>query len=249
MTTQLYSVEVDGRDQLNAELGGGIPTGSIVLLEGEFGAGKSAIAQRFTYGFCENDTTVTYLSTELSLRGFIEQMDSLEYNVEDHILDSNLLFLSAELDSGSRLQSNVVGDRKDLLNRLMNATTMWNADIIVIDTFDAILRNDSQFEALIRQNDERQGALEIISFFRSVVSGNQTIILTVDPSTVDDETIGPFRAIADVFIELDMIQVGNNVRRQMSIKRYAGMGEQVGDLIGYSVRDGTGIVIENRTVA
>jgi flagellar protein FlaH len=31
--------------------------------------------------------------------------------------------------------------------------------------------------------------------------------------------------------------------------RFAGMGEQVGDTIGYSVRSGTGIVIESRSVA
>lgn len=57
------------------------------------------------------------------------------------------------------------------------------------------------------------------------------------------------RSIADVFIELEMIEVGNDIRRQLFIKRFAGMGEQVGDRVGYSVRSGTGIVIENRSVA
>ena len=74
-------------------------------------------------------------------------------------------------------------------------------------------------------------------------------MLTVDPSAVDDEAIGPFRAIADVFMTLDMIEVGSDVRRQISVKRFAGMGEQVGDIIGFSVRSGTGIVIESRSVA
>jgi flagellar protein FlaH len=46
-----------------------------------------------------------------------------------------------------------------------------------------------------------------------------------------------------------MVEVGNDVRRQISVMRFAGMGEQVGDSIGYSVRSGTGIVIESRSVA
>jgi flagellar protein FlaH len=131
----------------------------------------------------------------------------------------------------------------------MNAETMWEPEAITIDTFDAILRNDPKFEALIRQNEERQAALEIISFFRDLVSDGKIIILTVDPTTVDEEAIGPFRSIADVYLRLQMVEVGNDVRRNISVKRFAGMGQQVGDTIGFSVRSGTGIVIESRSVA
>jgi flagellar protein FlaH len=126
---------------------------------------------------------------------------------------------------------------------------MWQPDVVIIDTFDAILRNDPMFEALVRDNEERQAALEIISFFRDIISKGKVIVLTVDPSAVDEEAIGPFRAIADVFLQLQMIEVGNDVRRQIAVKRFAGMGEQVGDTIGFSVRSGIGIVIESRSVA
>lgn len=246
MNPDLYSLGLEKRDQINQELGGGIPTGSIVVIEGEYGAGKSAITQRFTYGFCETGQTVTYVSNEIELSDFVTQMHSLSYDVVEHILDQNLVFLHAELESGSFSGD---GERKELLTRLMDADEMWNSDIIVIDTFCSILRNDPQFEALIRNNDERQAALEIISFFRDIVSSNRNIILTVDPTNVDQEVIGPFRAIADVYIILEMIEVGNDVRRQMSVKRFAGMGSQVGDTVGYSVRSDTGIVIESRSVA
>ncbi|UPV74390.1 AAA family ATPase [Halorussus limi] len=249
----LYSLGLEDHDRLNHELGGGVPRGSIVLIEGDYGAGKSAISQRFSYGLCETGHSVTLLSTELTIGGFIDQMHSLSYGVEDHLLDERLLFLHADVDTGGgRLTApaeDEEGNRKELLNRLMNAEAMWQADVIVIDTFDAILRNDPKFEALIRQNEERQAALEIISFFRDLVSQGQVIVLTVDPSTVDEEAIGPFRAIADVFMELQMVEVGNDVRRNISVKRFAGMGEQVGDTIGFSVRADAGIVIESRSVA
>ncbi|MFP4626580.1 MAG: ATPase domain-containing protein [Natronomonas sp.] len=251
MRQNLLSLGLEDHDRLNKELGGGISAGSIVLIEGDYGAGKSAISQRFTYGFCEEDVTVTYLSTELTIGGFVDQMHSLSYDVVDHLLGERLLFLHADLDS-SALQSGS-GDngssRRELLNRLMDAEAMWQADVIILDTFDAILRNDPKFEALVRQNEERQAALEVISFFRDLISNGKVVILTVDPSTVGEDAIGPFRAIADVFLELEMVEVGNDVRRQISVKRFAGMGEQVGDTVGYSVRAGTGIVIESRSVA
>ena len=244
----LFSLGLDDRDRLNAELGGGIPPGSIVLLEGDYGAGKSAMSQRACYGFCETGTSVTYLSTELTIGGFIEQMHSLDYGVEEHLLDERLLFLHADLDAGGAISGDG-GERRDVLKRLMDAEVMWQPDVVIVDTFDALLRNDPQFEALVRQNEERQAALEIISFFRDVISQGKVVVLTVDPSTVSEEAIGPFRSIADVYVHLEMIEVGNDVRRQISVKRFAGMGEQVGDTVGYSVRSGIGIVIESRNVA
>ncbi|GAB7019371.1 ATPase domain-containing protein [Halostagnicola sp. A-GB9-2] len=246
----IFSIGLDDRDRLNKELGGGIPTGSIVLMEGDYGAGKSALSQRFAYGLCETGKSVSFLSTELEVQGFVKQMHSLNYNVEEHLLFENMLFLHGDLDSGSVLSaSDDEQNRQDLLTDLMEEETIWTADVVIVDTFDAILRNDPKFEALVKQNEERQAALEIISFLRDIISQGKVVVLTVDPSTVGEEAIGPFRSIADVFMELEMIEVGNDIRRQLFIKRFAGMGEQVGDRIGYSVRSGTGIVIENRSVA
>ncbi|MEF8825790.1 MAG: ATPase domain-containing protein [Halapricum sp.] len=248
-TTDLFSLGLDERDRLNKELGGGIPPGSIVLIEGDYGAGKSAMSQRFTYGLCEEGHRVTMLSTELTVGSFLDQMHSLNYDMVEHMLDENVLFLHADIGDSNTFSDEEDSDRKDLLKRLMDANVMWDADVIVVDTFDAILRNDPKFEALVRKNEERQAALEIISFFREIIAQGKVIVLTVDPSTLDEDAIGPFRSIADVFLELEMIEVGNDVRRQIAVKRFAGMGEQVGDSIGYSVRSGTGIVIESRSVA
>ena len=251
ITTQdLYSLGLTDHDRLNKELGGGIPPGSIVLVEGDYGAGKSAMSQRFTYGLCEEDHSVTMLSTELTVGSFLDQMHSLSYDMVDHLLQERCLFLHADIgDTNTLTDGDDDGDRKELLKRLMEAEVMWGSDVIIIDTFDSILRNDPKFEALVRQNEERQAALEIIGFFRDVISRGKVIVLTVDPSTLDEEAIGPFRSIADVFLELEMVEVGNDVRRQISVKGFAGMGEQVGDSVGYSVRSGTGIVIESRSVA
>ena len=243
-----YSLGLDGHDRLTKELGGGLPRGAIVLIEGDYGAGKSVMAQRFSYGLNLEDVVVTLISTELDTRGFLDQMHSLDYDMVGPLIDEEFLFIPAEIDAGGALTGQDK-ERKELLRKLMEADTLWQADVIIVDTFDAILRNDPQFEALVRQNEERQAALEIISFFREITSKGKTVVLTVDPSTVDEEAIGPFRSIADVYFELEMVEVGNDVRRNIFVKRFAGMGEQVGDRVGFSVRSGIGIVIESRSVA
>lgn len=259
----LCTLGLESRDRVNSKLGGGIPTDSIVLIEGEYGAGKSAFTQRFSHGFCEEGYQTTYLSTELTFSGMLDQMSSLSYDVVPHLLDGQLLFLHADLSTGGILSGadttakQTAGDssgangasRTSLLERMMHADAMWDSGIILIDTFNAILRNDPHFESLVRDDDGRQAALEIINHFRRITSTGKSIILTVDPTAVGGSVISPFREIADIYLELEMVEVGNDTRRQVKVRRFAGMGEQVGDTIGYSVRQGTGIVIETRSVA
>ncbi|WP_049987675.1 ATPase domain-containing protein [Halobellus rufus] len=249
MSANHFPIGMKDHDRLEKELGGGIPKGSIVLIEGDYGAGKSVLSQRFTYGFNQEGVTTTLVSTELGVRGFLDQMHSLNYDVVKPLLDEEILFIPAEIDASGALTGGGDEERKQLLRLMMEAETMWEGDVILIDTFDAILRNDPMFEALVRQNEERQAALEIISFFRELTTKGKTIVLTVDPSTVDEEAIGPFRSIADVYLKLEMVEVGNDIRRNIFVKRFAGMGEQVGDRVGFSVRSGIGIVIESRSVA
>ena len=249
MSSNHFPIGLTDHDRLEKELGGGIPRGSIVLMEGDYGAGKSVLSQRFSYGFNTENVVTTLVSTELGVKGFLDQMDSLAYDMVKPLINEELLFIPAEIDAAGTLTGGSDEKRKELLKRMMEAETMWEADVVIIDTFDAILRNDPKFEALIRENEERQAALEIISFFRELTTKGKTIVLTVDPSTVDEEAIGPFRSIADVYLQLEMVEVGNDVRRNIFVKRFAGMGEQVGDRIGFSVRSGIGIVIESRSVA
>ena len=249
MSSNHFPIGLTDHDRLEKELGGGIPKGSIVLIEGDYGAGKSVLSQRFAYGFNTEGVVTTLVSTELGVKGFLDQMNSLAYDMVKTLINEEVLFIPAEIDAAGTLSGGDDDERKELLKRMMGAETMWDADVIIIDTFDAILRNDPKFEALVRKNEERQAALEIISFFRDLTTKGKTIVLTVDPSTVDEEAIGPFRSIADVYLELEMVEVGNDVRRNIFVKRFAGMGQQVGDTVGFSVRSGIGIVIESRSVA
>jgi flagellar protein FlaH len=251
----MYALGFGKRDRLNEELGGGFPPGSIVLVEGRNGAGKSALSQRFASGLCEEGNRVTYLSTELSMGSFLQQMNSLDYDMVKHVLDDDILFLHADIGRGG---SSFTGDlpdddgtgngRRNHVQRLMQAEAMWESDVVIVDTFDTILRNDATLERLAREGRSRQAALEIVSFLRGLTARGTVIVLTVDPTALDPAVLDPFRSIADVLLQLEMVQVGREVQRQINVRRFAGMGAQVGDTIGYAVRPHAGIVIQSRSV-
>ena len=80
------------RDEFHRWFGGGLPKSSICVIEGVEGGGKTIISQRLAYGLLENNYTVTYVSTELTIRDFIFQMASMNYNIVDYLLKKKLNF-------------------------------------------------------------------------------------------------------------------------------------------------------------
>lgn len=239
---KLFDIGLEERDRLKEELGGGIPKRSIIVIEGKYGAGKSIFSQRFAYGLLEEEYNVTYLSTELDMNGFMNQMNSLGYNVERHILYQNLLFLRVYLQPKN-------SDDQNLLDRLIEAEKLWNSDLIIFDKFDAILRNDEKYDSLVRNDEERQRVLEIISFLRNIKADGKSVIMTFNPTNLTEDAMSPFRGVSDVYMKLEMTEVGGETQRSADMRRFAGMENQVGDTIGYRVKPRVGLTIQSINVA
>jgi flagellar protein FlaH len=89
---KLAKIELS-RDDVHKRLGGGIPFGSIILIEGEESSGKSIICQRLAYGFLQNSYSLSYVSTQLTTTEFVKQMMSLKYNINKKLLSGNLLYI------------------------------------------------------------------------------------------------------------------------------------------------------------
>ncbi|MCU4751735.1 AAA family ATPase [Halobacteria archaeon AArc-curdl1] len=240
--TDHYSLGLTETDRVNNAFGGGLPEGSVVLIEGEDGAGKSALSQRFSYGMASEGTYVTYISTELESWEFVQQMHSLSYDVVDFLLDEQLLFLHANVDTHSR------GAERQLLARLADAQTLWRADVVFVDTLSALLRNDPNFEAADPE-DADHVLQRLVTFLRQVTLQEKTVVLTIDPTSVADDALRPLRNVADIYLDIETAAVGQEIRRQIRVRRFQNMKNPVDDSIGFNVQQGRGLSIVSRTVA
>ncbi|MFA7342528.1 MAG: ATPase domain-containing protein, partial [Candidatus Methanomethylophilaceae archaeon] len=81
------------RDEFAKKIGLGLPSSSLALIEGEEGSGRSVVSQRLTYGLLENGFSVTYISTELTLKDFINQMYSMKYHIGPYLINTRLKFI------------------------------------------------------------------------------------------------------------------------------------------------------------
>ena len=241
--TEHYSIGLTESDRVDNAMGGGLPEGSIVLVEGEDGAGKSVISQRFSYGMASEGAYVTYISTELESWEFVQQMHSLSYDVVDHLLDEQLLFLYANIDTHDE------GEKRELLSRFVSAKTLWRADVVYVDSLTGLLRNDPRFEAVSDSGEEDHVIQRLVSFLRQVTAQNKTVVLTIDPTSVDDDALRPLRNVADVYFQIETNTVGQEIRRTIRVRRFQNMKEPVDDSISFNVQQGRGISIVSRTVA
>jgi flagellar protein FlaH len=204
-----------------------------MVIEGENASGKSILAQRLLYGFLKNGNSVTYISSELTTQDFLEQMSSLGYNVANYLTEKRLLFVPVFPRIGR------VVPRRDFIYRLMRAEALFRNQAVVIDTLDS----------LIIDRLTKKDIFTLVSFIKKVINMNKTIIVTVSPSGIDEETLKTLRSIADIYFTIKMKEVGGSIKRVINVYRFRGASMTVADTIGFRVEPKVGFVIEISSVA
>jgi len=217
------------RDMLHTKLGGSIPYGSLILVEGKDGAGKSLLVQRLAYAFLRNGATVTYISAELSTKDFLEQMDSLKYVVDDYIIDSRLLFIPMfPFIGGGKL-------RMDFLDRLLAAQKLFDQRIIILDTLSFLL---------VQGNISQEKAFDAIKFFKKIVNKGKIVIFTVDPEQLNLGLLALLRSVSDIYLSFGTKTLGGDVKKFMSVNRFKRAKIPVVAQIAFRVEPGQGMIID-----
>ena len=119
MVTEVYEgLELEvistGSGELNKKIGGGIPVGSLTLIEGTSGSGKSTLSHHLLWGAMSMDRAAAVYMTENTVKILLRHMESLGMDVRD--------FLLMDLLRIYPLQSNSAGDGSqgcDALSRHM----------------------------------------------------------------------------------------------------------------------------------
>lgn len=228
------------RDDLCDRLGGGIPRGSLVVVEGAHGAGKSILSQRLAMGLVMNGHTVSLVSTELTTSGFMSQMGSLNYDVEKPLLGERLVFVPVYPMMGTRAPP------QDLLPRVLKAQRMFTKDVILFDAFSKFLNDHERATGDLVATVEQVEA--VLYHFKKLTSAGKTIIVNLETGQCREELANLFKDSADTLLSLKFELLGNTAARRIIVQRMSRAAGRFGDVIGYRVEPGVGIVIEIRSV-
>lgn len=217
------------RDELARNIGGGIPRNSLILLEGEDGAGKSIVAQRLTYAMVEHDTTVTYISTELNTMTFVEQMDSMDYDIKKALLGGNLLFIPMfPLLGFTKLEP-------DFFSNLLNNKEIFRSEVIIFDTLSFLL---------IHNTMQYSEAFNVINLLKRFTSLGKTIIFCVDDKHLNENFLTLLRGVSDIYMTIAVKSFAGQVVRVISTHRFKRPEAAFMNSIPFKVEPGKGLTIE-----
>ncbi|GIK63800.1 MAG: flagellar accessory protein FlaH [Chloroflexota bacterium] len=211
-----------GNTELDAKMGGGIPLGSLILVEGASGAGKSVLSQQIMWGALQDSYLVTLFTSENTVRSLMAQMQSINLDILDYLLLGKFRMHPMAL---ARLGSSA----PDKLLRVLKG--IRGRDLIVIDSFTAAISHAAT-------------SVQIVSFFeqcKRLCGEGVTIMITLHPDAADHELMNPLRSMCDAHLQLRAEQDGQRLVKTLQVAKVRGASSSTGAIVGFDVEPGWGM--------
>lgn len=195
-----------GNPFLDDILGGGYQRGSAILVTGETGTGKTALASTFTRAVCQKGGKVLYANFEESPDGMVAGMLSLGIDLRPARRDTSLLIRSTLPES--------MGIEEHLY-RLTRVIQDFQADHLVVDAVSAIKRiagEEAAFDFLMR----------LILFSRK--RGVTVFLINQSRSTAENYEISGIgvSSVIDTILTLQFRDDRNETRRVLQVRKSRG---------------------------
>jgi flagellar protein FlaH len=217
-------VIVTGVAEIDDKLGGGIPVGSLCLVEGHADAGKSVLCQHLTYGTLRSGQAgVAYYTTENSVRSLIAQMDSLSLCTLDYFLCDRLRIYPLVFSSGNC---------REIFKLLKYHFSKLPADfkLIIIDSITLLISHSEP--------------VSIIDFFaecKHLCDKGRTIILVAHSYAFEEEMLSRTRSVCDARFRLRLEAVGDRMVKLLEVLKVRGADRTTGDVVSFDVEPKIGM--------
>ena len=214
------------QDSLSNAMGARLPNRSLWMIQGDVGSGKSLVSQRLIFGLLENGSKVLVITTELTTRGWIEQMESIGYPVTDYIASGMLMIFS---------RFGVIAEAKegvDLFD-VLESDAVEKADVVVVDSASA----------LIPEGMDTSQHLATLQKLRKICSESRSLLLTVDPHEMDGKLLHKLRSSCDVLLDMNAGFVGGEIKRTIVVTRFLRAAGPVQASVGWRVEPYMGFIV------
>jgi flagellar protein FlaH len=211
-----------GNGELDGKMGGGIPLGSLTLIEGDSGGGKSVLSQQMMHGCLTNGYRLAFFSSESTVKSLVKQMQSLNLGVRDYLLLGKLRIYPVETSQ--------LGKQAPSL--LMQAIKSEDkaCDIVFMDSLTSSIPKSSE--------------TEVMGFFeecKRLCSHGTTIVIVVHSHGLTGELLTRLRALCDAHLQLRTEDVGNKLVKTLEVTKIRGAEQQTGNIISFEVEPGWGM--------
>lgn len=220
------------QDSLSNAMGARLPNRSLWMIQGEVGSGKSLISQRMIYGLLENGSKLLVITTELTTRGWIEQMESIGYGITEYIANGKLLVFS---------RFGVIAEAKEGVDifDILESVAVEKADVVVVDSASSLMPNEQ---------DSSEQVL-IIQKLRKICSDSRSLLLTIDPVELDEKLLHKLRSTCEVVLDMRAGFIGGEIKRTIVVTRFLRAAGPVQATVGWRVEPYMGFIVDITAVS
>jgi flagellar protein FlaH len=215
-----------GHPEIDKKLGGGIPIGSLTLIEGQSDAGKSVLCQQMMWGSLAGGFKVLLFTTENTVKSLVTQMESLGLGILDHLLLGRLKIFYMK-------PSVIKVDPVSSFDKILATTDEYSAyKLVVIDSLTP----------LVSGSDDTK----ILSYFehcKSICDQGRTIMNVTHTYALDNDTLVRVRSACDAHLKLTIEKVGDKLVKSLEVAKVRGATQNTGNVVAFEVEPEVGMKI------
>ena len=222
--TQELDVIPTGSSEMDNRLGGGIPMGSLSLVEGQSTAGKSVICQQLAYGALAAGVDVAYYTTESTVKNLLTQMSSINMDVTDYFLMDFFRIYRVQI-------ANKDDDSQVLFDRLAThiETLPENFKVILVDSITRIVTHGQE--------------IAIIDFFstcKELCESGRTIFLVAHTYAFNEGMLSRIRSLCDAHLSLRLEEMRDLLVKVLDVSKVRN-ADRIGNTMSFDVEPGLGL--------
>jgi len=220
---QRSTVVSTGSFDIDTKMGGGIPLGSLTLIEGHSHSGKSVLTQQMIWGCLHEGFQLSLFTTENTVRSLIKQMQSLNIDVLHFLLLRRLRVFPMEV---ARLKENALG----ILLQAIKAER--GRDMVLVDALTACIVHTP--------------VEDVLGFFedcKRLCSDGMTIVTVFHSYAASQDLLVRIQSLCDAHLRLRTEEVGDRLVKTMEVSKVRGASKTTGNIVSFEIEPGWGMRI------
>ena len=215
-----------GNTEFDRKMGGGIPLGSLTLVEGQSDAGKSVLVQQLTWGALRDGLRVLFYTTENTTRSLLQQMRELGLDIEDY-------FLLGRVNIYPVPQAFTEEQSRHIFRLLRwHIARRPDADVVIVDSLTTFVSHVPD-----------QETLTFFTLCKEFCDQGKTLIFTMHSYAFSEPMFIRLRSICDAHLRLRVEEVGDQLVKALEVAKIRGAEKSTGNVISFEVEPNLGMRI------
>jgi flagellar protein FlaH len=215
-----------GHAEIDKKLGGGIPIGSLTLIEGQSDAGKSVLCQQMIWGSLTGGFKVLVFTTENTVKSLMSQMESLGLGVLDYLLLGRLKVFYMK-------PSLIKEYSAATFDTLVETIEKYSAyQLVIIDSLTPIVSGTDDMKIL-----------SYLERCKAICDQARTIMNVTHTYAFDNDTLIRVRSACDAHLKLTIEKVGDRLVKSLEVAKVRGATQNTSNVVAFEVEPEVGMKI------